>query len=48
MQYHLAVALAETGKAEEAVTVLRPLLAPNVVFDEKADATRLMQKLGQR
>ncbi|MCC6716661.1 MAG: PEP-CTERM system TPR-repeat protein PrsT [Acetobacteraceae bacterium] len=48
VQYHLAMALSETGKKEEAITVLRPLLADNVAFAEKADATRLMQQLGTR
>ena len=48
VQYHLAVALSETGNRDEAVTVLRPLLAATVTFDEKDDAARLMEKLGRR
>lgn len=48
VQYHYAFALAEAGNKEEAVSVLRPLLAPALTFDEKADAVRLMETLDRR
>ena len=48
VQYHLAVALSETGGRDEAIGILRPLLLPAVTFDEKADAVRLMEKLSRR
>ena len=48
VQYHLAVALSETGNRDEAITILRPLLAANITFEEKEDAARLMEKLGRR
>jgi len=48
IQYHLAVALSEAGIRDEALSVLRPLVAAGITFDEKADAVRLMEKLNQR
>ena len=48
VQYHLAVALSEAGIRDEAVSVLRPLIAAGITFDEKADAVRLMEKLNRR
>jgi len=48
VQYHLATALFEAGIRDEALSVLRPLVAAGITFDEKADAVRLMEKLNRR
>jgi putative PEP-CTERM system TPR-repeat lipoprotein len=48
IQYHLAVALSEAGIRDEAITILRPLAAGTVTFDEKDDATRLLERLSRR
>ena len=47
-QYHLAVALSEAGIRDEAITILRPLSAGTATFDEKDDATRLLERLNRR
>lgn len=48
IQYHLAVALSEAGIRDEAITILRPLAAGTATFDEKDDATRLLERLNRR
>jgi cellulose synthase operon protein C len=45
MQYHLAVALARTGKTVEAIHTLDPLVDQAPAFGEQADARKLMQEL---
>ena len=48
VQYHYAVALSEAGKRDEAVTILRPLVAGKVAFDEKENASTLLERLARR
>jgi cellulose synthase operon protein C len=48
VQYHLAVALSEVGVREEAVGILRPLVAGTATFDEKEEAGRLLERLSRR
>ncbi len=48
IQYHLAVALSEAGIRDEAVTILRPLIAGSATFDEREEAGRLLERLGRR
>lgn len=48
VQYHFAVALAEAGQPDEAVSVLRPLVADGKKFDEKAEAAALLERLNRR
>jgi putative PEP-CTERM system TPR-repeat lipoprotein len=48
VQYHLAVALSEAGVREEAVGILRPLVAGTATFDEKEEAGRLLERLSRR
>jgi putative PEP-CTERM system TPR-repeat lipoprotein len=45
VRYHLAVALKDTGRAQDAVALLRPLVQGPVNFDEKQDAARLLDEL---
>jgi Flp pilus assembly protein TadD len=48
VQYHLAVALSEAGIQDEAITILRPLVAGSATFEQKDDATRLLERLNRR
>lgn len=45
--YHYAVALKEAGKTQEALTVLRPVVAGDARFDERGDATKLLEALSR-
>ncbi len=45
VQYHLAVALAETGETAQARSVLERVVASNEAFDGKDDAKRALDKL---
>jgi putative PEP-CTERM system TPR-repeat lipoprotein len=47
IRYHLAVALKDTGQRDEAIKMLSPLVAPDVTFDEKPDATKLYGELSK-
>jgi len=46
IQFHLAQALAESGLKEEALIVLRQILAKHAKFPERAEAQDLKTKLG--
>ena len=48
IQYHLAVALQASGQPAEAVKVLTPLLASKKDFQEKTEATQLLERLGAK
>lgn len=48
VQFHYAAALSELGQKEAAAAVLRPLVAGNAKFDERADATRLLETVLRR
>jgi putative PEP-CTERM system TPR-repeat lipoprotein len=48
VHYHLAVALSEAGNPSEAISLLRPLLAGPLKFDERGDAERLLDRLSRR
>ena len=48
IQYHLAVALSEAGIQDEAITILRPLVAGTATFEQKDDAARLLERLNRR
>ena len=48
VQYHLAVALNATGRREDAVAVLQPIVLGATNFDEKQEAAGLLQKLQQQ
>jgi putative PEP-CTERM system TPR-repeat lipoprotein len=45
IQYHLAVALKDTGHPEDALAVLRPIVQGSTSFDEKQDAAHLLDEL---
>jgi len=45
VQFHYASALNAVGKKDEAVSVLRPIVLGNAVFDEKLAAKRLFDDL---
>jgi tetratricopeptide (TPR) repeat protein len=45
VQYHLAVALKDTGQSQDALAVLRPIVEGSGNFDEKQDAARLLDQL---
>ena len=45
IRYHLAVALAKNGRAQEAKTVLNDMLSGNGAFPELADARKLLATL---
>jgi putative PEP-CTERM system TPR-repeat lipoprotein len=47
VQYHLAVALRDTARREEAIRVLRPIVQGLVDFEERPAATKLLQELQQ-
>ena len=47
VNYHLAVALKDTGHAQEAIAMLRPIVQGPTAFDEKADATHLLDELSK-
>ncbi len=47
VQFHLAEALKQDGKLDDARTVLRPVLDDATPFDERTQAQRLMQSLGK-
>ena len=47
IQYHLAVALKDTGHPAEAAGVLRPLLASDQVFDDRASAQNMLTDLSK-
>ena len=47
LQYHLAVALKDTGKRDEAKQVLQTTLDKKPDFDEKADAEKLLTDLSK-
>ncbi len=46
--YHLAVALKNTGKQDEAVKLLTALTKPEVQFDEKPEAEKLLSDLTKK
>jgi len=48
VQYHLAVALKETGQLQEALGVLGPIVQGTTNFDEKQDAVRLFDELTKK
>ena len=45
VRYHLAVALKDTGRPDDAIALLRPIVQGPVKFDEKQDAARLLDEL---
>ena len=45
--YHYAVALQKNGQAPEAVKVLKPILASDRSFDERGQATKLLEDLSK-
>jgi cellulose synthase operon protein C len=45
VQYHLAMALARTGRQVDAIAALRPLAEQQSAFPEQADARKLLQEL---
>ena len=48
VQYHLAVALKDTGQPQDALAVLRPIVQGAANFEEKPDATRLLDELAKQ
>jgi len=48
IRYHLAVALAQAGRREEALSELSSLLQEKVAFDGAKDARALLEKLSSR
>lgn len=46
VQYHYAVALSRTNKANDARALLQKILATNAEFEGKADARQLLERLG--
>jgi thioredoxin-like negative regulator of GroEL len=44
--YHYATALVQTGRKDQAKSVLQKLLAQNASFDDQPDAARLLETLG--
>jgi len=46
VQFHLAVALQKTGKADDARKILQKIVALDTNFDSKEDAKRLLAQLG--
>ena len=47
IQYHFAVALKDTGQRDEAVKLLRQVVASPAQFDEKAAAERLLSEMSK-
>ena len=47
IKYHLAVALNDTGKRDEAISILKPLAEDSAEFDEKAAAKQLLADLSK-
>jgi putative PEP-CTERM system TPR-repeat lipoprotein len=45
IRYHLAVALKDANRPEEAISVLRPVVSDSVTFDEKPSAQSLLSEL---
>ena len=45
IKYHLAVALNDSGRKDDAVKTLQPLVSGSEAFDEKADARKLLEEL---
>ncbi len=45
IQYHLGVALKQTGQKDEAISVLRPIVLGPQQFDDKAEAKRVLDSL---
>jgi Flp pilus assembly protein TadD len=48
IRYHLAVALNDSGHPEDAVPLLSEIVKPDVDFDEKPNAAKLLTKLSKR
>jgi putative PEP-CTERM system TPR-repeat lipoprotein len=48
VRYHLAVALKDTGRPEDAVALLQPIVQGPVSFDEKQEAAHLLDELGKQ
>jgi putative PEP-CTERM system TPR-repeat lipoprotein len=48
VRYHLAVALKDTGRTDDAIALLRPIVQTPVGYDEKQDAARLLDELGKQ
>jgi putative PEP-CTERM system TPR-repeat lipoprotein len=48
VRYHLAVALKDTGRADDAAALLRPIVQGPVSFDEKQDAARLLDEIDKQ
>ena len=47
IMYHFAVALRDTGKREEAITVLNGVVANKAEFTEKIEAQKLLDELNK-
>ncbi len=47
IQYHFAVALKDTGQKDEAVKLLRQVVANQAQFSEKSDAQRLLNEISK-
>jgi len=47
LAYHLAVALKDVGRKDDAVALLKQLTADNVTFEEKPEATQLLANLSK-
>ena len=47
IMYHFAVALRDTGKREEAITVLNGVVANKAEFTEKVEAQKLLDELNK-
>jgi thioredoxin-like negative regulator of GroEL len=45
VKYHLAVALNDNGRKDDAVKLLQPLVAAGGEFDDKANARKLLEDL---
>jgi putative PEP-CTERM system TPR-repeat lipoprotein len=45
--YHYAAVLAQTGRKDQAKSLLKQLLAQNASFDDQPDAARLLETLGR-
>ena len=48
VRYHLAVALKDTGRPEDALALLRPIVQGPVNFDEKQEAARLLDEISKQ
>ena len=48
VRYHLAVALKDTGRPDDAIALLQPIVQGPVSFEEKQDAARLLDELSRQ